>query len=298
MAGPTASRAHAAKVAAFEAKVVAAATGKLDDKLGGIVDALHVYAKTGRGNPAAEAKARKALARSLHRLGLDVGKSVRPLLADGVRVFADGERVTVNPLDDDLIASSLRKVDAKVRGKAKTLAFDIVTGRVPMRTDVQIRDLAARIMAVAAPAEATASAVAVRTAALASLKAADGSPLVWLTQPGCCGHCAGMAGSVRGPRDDVFVPRLRIVDHPLPWAEDGIEAPPLHDSCRCVLVPASAGLASALAKNAARDVAMGKVGYMSAPAKARAARRLLRSRAPLNPAAARKAAALARAAGI
>jgi hypothetical protein len=295
---PAVARAHAAKVAAFEARVVAAGTGKLDDKLGACVDALNLYAKTGRGDPAAEKRARKVLARSLHTLGLDVGKSIKPLLADGVKVFADGERVTVDPLDDDLIKTTLRKVDAKVKGKAKVLAFDVITGRAPLRTDAQIRDLAARIMAVGAPAEAASSAVAVRTAALASVKAADGSPLVWMAQPGCCGHCASMAGAVRRQEGDVFVPRLRVVDRPLPWAEDGVEAPPLHDHCRCVLVPASAGLADALAKNAARDVATGKVGHMSAPAKARAARRLLRSRAPLTPAAAKKAAALAKAAGI
>lgn len=212
--------------------------------------------------------------------------------------YGRGEGVDVDPLRDDLIAETVRGVDGKVRGKAESLASDIVTGRIPMRTDVQVRDLAARVMAVAAPAEAAASMVAVRTAALVSQQVADGAPLAWMTQPGCCGHCAGMAGSVQDRDSGLFLPRLMIVDHPLQWAENGIEAPPLHDYCRCVLVPATTGLANALARNAVRDVALGRVGHMSAPAKARAARRLLRSRAPLTPALARKAAALAKAAGI
>lgn len=290
-------RAHALHVAAFEAQVTAAGAGRLGGQLGGFADMLRAQAKSVRGDSAAQMRLQRALARQLRQIDPVVAASIRPLLADGVTTLANGEQVSVDPLADDLIRDQLRRVDAKIRVKARRLAADVADGRAPARTDAQIRDLAARIEAVASPAEAAASMVAVRIAALASIESANGRRLVWTTQSGCCGHCTGMSGAIR-TKEGLFHPRLRLADKALPWVAGGVKAPPLHDFCRCVLTPEAPGLADALARAAVRDVAAGRVGHLSAPAKARAARRLLRSRAPLTPAAARSAEKLAKAAGL
>lgn len=292
-----AAAARARNVADLEEQIVQAATADLDARLGAIADSLRAQAPAWRADPALAKRGRRALAAELRGLRPHVADSVWPRIAAGIHLDADGRAVHVEPLSDVLVRQILRRVDAKVRAKARVAAKVIAEDR--LATDVQVRHAAERIIAVGSPADAAASAVAVRSATLVAVQSAGGRPVTWVCQPLCCGHCAGMAGSVSIAATGRFLPKLHVVDNPLPWVEDpdGVDGPPLHDHCRCVLVPADPGLAAALAKNAASAVAEGKVGYLSEAAKARAARRLLRARAPLNPAVRRRAANLARTAG-
>lgn len=269
-----------------------AAVAQLDDLLGTLVDLLRYAAKQWLGNSTTEATARRAIADRLRRLSPHTAAAVRPLLAGGARIVVDGRRVTVNPLDDPLIQETLKNVDAKVRIKARLAAADLATGRAPLRTDRQIRDFTERIMNVGSPAEAASVVIATRTAALAAIEAAGDTLLAWRTHPNRCKRCAAYAGSVARP-GDIFRPRYHLASQ-FPWAVNGIDMPPLHDHCRCFLEPAHPALVRRMIKEATRNTAEGKASHLSAPAKARATRRLLRTRTPLTPASARKAATLAR----
>lgn len=289
---PAAVTSRSNRVAAFEEQAVRQATRALDAKLGEIADTIRVNAAKWAADPAEAMRGRRAVAAQLRALRPQVAATVRPLISRGVSVGAAGKTVTVDPLADDLVKQVMREADAKVRAKARAAAATL-TSRKSLRTAVQARNLADRVMAVGSPAEAAASTVAVRTVDLAGAAAAGDTPRVWVTHGGCCAHCAGFSGSVARP-GGMFHPRLKIADHPLPWVSGGVKGPPLHDGCTCVAVRESTGLADALAKATAREVATGKTGYLSAPAKARAAKRLLRARAPLTPDARKKATRLAR----
>lgn len=274
-----------ARIAALEDRTVRAAVAQLDAQLQAIADDLRAQAPTWAGDPAAAMRGRRALAARVRRVRPGVAAVVRGALDDAVRAGAGGVDVTLTPRDDPLVDHVLRTVDAAVRAKASTVARLLTTA--PVRTDVQTRNLAERVLAVASPGEAGASAAVVRAADLGSA-AAVGGPRTWVTQPGCCAHCAGFAGSVAAPGQP-FLPLLQVADRPLPWAAQGVVGPPLHDHCRCHAVEVTRGLPAALVKAAAADIAAGKVGYISAPARARAAARLLRTRAPLNAATRRRA---------
>lgn len=278
-----------ARIVAVEEATVTAATRALDLQLQAIADDLRAQAPTWRGDPAAAMRGRRALAARLRRVRPGVAVVVRAALDDAVTAGAGGVDVRVTARDDVLVDELVRTVDARVRAKASTVARRLTLD--PVRTDVQVRDLAARVLAVASPGEAAASSAVVRAADLGSA-AAVGGPRTWVTQPGCCVHCAGFAGSVAAPGQP-FLPVLQVADRPLPWAAQGVVGPPLHDHCRCHAVEVTRGLPTALVKAAAVDLAAGNVGFVSAPAKARAAARLLRTRAPLTAAARRKAQRLA-----
>lgn len=282
---------HVRRVADLEARIVAEAVRALDAQLQAIADDLRAQAKGWRDDPAASMRGRRQLADRLRKVRPGVAAVLRSRVREAVLVGGRGDVDAVSLSADELAARALREVDARTRAKARTVARLVTTAR--LRTDVQVRNLADRITAVASPAEAAASTVVMRAVDLASEQAAGGKARVWVTEPGCCVHCAGFAGSVARPGEP-FKARLTVADRSLPWAGAGVTGPPLHSHCRCVAVPETRGLADALAKDAAAQIATGRVGYASRPAVARAAARLLRTRAPLNPAARRKAAKLAR----
>jgi len=264
------------RLARLESGVVADVTRALDAELGAIADHLRARAPVWRTDPDRERVERRALARRLRGLRPSVSGAVKALLL-----------LLLLPLDDPVIRRVLVRVDALVAARARVAAGLVET--TPLRTDRQVQVLALRIIAVGAPAASAASVAVVRAVETSSRRLAVGSARVWVARPGCCVHCAERSGAVSGP-DGRFGRRVRLTDRPLPWAVGAVDGPPLHDHCRCVTVPATPGLAEAVA----RAVASASPGYVSDLQKARIARRILRSRAPLTITRARRARGLAR----
>jgi hypothetical protein len=275
-------------VAALEARVVAEVSRALSAQLDAIADDLIEAAPRWKDDPATALRDRRALAARIRKVRPGAAAVIRSALEDAVRAGAgaDTDIEGIRARDDDLVDRMVRSVDAAVRAKASVVARHVTQD--PARTDAQTRRLAERVRAVASPARAAASTAVVRAADLGSVAAADGGPRTWITRPDACVHCVGYAGAVATPPEH-FRPVLEVRDRALPWAADGVPGPPLHAHCRCVAVPATQGLPRAVQKAAAVDVAAGRVGYASGPARARAAERLARSRAPITAATRRKA---------
>lgn len=283
-------RARASRIAAVVEWAIRVVVAALRRQLHGIEQDLRAQAPRWRDDPAVAMRGRRAIAARLKKVRPGVAAGIREVLHDAVEAGAPGSGV--DPREDELVARVLREADVRVRVKAAAVARQVTTA--PLKTDAQVRHMAERVLAVESPAEASASVAVVRAADLASAGAAAGEPRVWIPRPDACVHCQAFAGARAVPPRQVFLPMWQVADHPLPWASAGVHGPPLHDHCRCTTYPWTRGLADALRKNASAVVAKGTAGYLSRPAKARAADRLLRTRAPLNPAARRAAAKLAR----
>jgi hypothetical protein len=276
-----AARAEHARLARFEGSVVAEATRGLDASLGVLSDHLRARAPAWRRDPALAVRERRALARRL--------RDLRPGIAAIIRGRLSAAELSGG---DPGIRRALSRVDAQVRAKAANAAW--LVEHIRLNTDRQVQVLAERIMAVGAPAQAAASAVAVRAVDIAGRQAArtERKRRVWVTSLGCCVHCAERAGATAGPGEK-FGRRVRLTDRPLPWALGDVEGPPLHGHCRCLAVVETPGLADALARTVAAEAASGSLGFMSSLQRARIARRILRSRVSLNAAMVRRARALA-----
>jgi len=273
------ARAHQGAFARTEEGIVAEATRALDASLAVIATALRTRAPAWRQDPALARRERRVLARRLRDLRPGVGLILTGLLASAGLTSIDRPA-----------AMAIKRVDSLIRTKARVVA--VLIERTPINTDRQVQVLARRIMTVGAPAEATASTVVVRVTEVAARAQQAGRLRVWVTALGCCVHCAERSGATAAPGHG-FGKRVRLTNRPLPWAVGEVDGPPLHDHCRCIVVPETPGLADALARATATEAATGKLGHMSTTQRARVARRILAARAPLNSAAVRKAQRLA-----
>lgn len=112
-----------------------------------------------------------------------------------------------------------------------------------------------------------------------------GRRLVWRAERTACLACLAYSGAVTEP-GDVFRPLIPGMDIHLPL----VETPPRHPRCRCTVAPytgteasgrSTPDVASGLAREARRSIALGRSGYASNPARIRAAERLLRLGADL-----------------
>ena len=265
-------------LARTEEGIVAEATRALDASLAVIAAMLRARAPVWRRDPELARRERKVLARRL--------RDLRP----GVGLILAGQLAAAGLTSDRAVKDTIKRVDALVRAKARVVAG--LVERAPINTDRQVQVLARRIMTVGSPAEAAASVVVVRTVEIAARAQQAGMRRVWVTAVGCCVHCAERSGATAAPGQR-FGKRVHLTNRPLPWAVGEVDGPPLHNHCRCIVVPETPGLADALAKATAAEAASGKLGHMSSTQRARVARRVLAARAPLNSAATRRARRLA-----
>lgn len=114
---------------------------------------------------------------------------------------------------------------------------------------------------------------------------AAGRRMIWRAERTACLACLSYSGAVAAP-GDVFRPLIPGMDIRLPL----VQTPPRHPRCRCTLAPyagpvassrSTPDVASGLAREARRSIALGRSGYASNPALVRAAERLLRLGADL-----------------
>lgn len=291
---PQAAR-HEAEVAALEAAVAAAVTAGLAAHLASISSALRDAARDALTNPVRWLTARRQAARALRATRPDIARHVEAFLPRAAELGARHAGAPLptghDPAADPIVRQSLADLDRTVRRKLDGAAAAVEEGPAltpvkpllnpgapsrPSTAPVRLEETLAKVDSPAAAADAAVGDVVARVVAGGTVAAAEmaGIRLVWWSERTSCNNCKSMAGAVAEPGGRFHRVR-RFAARQLPWMAGGVDAPPLHKSCRCRAVPETPGLADALQREAEREVARGESKFDSLPARLAAVGRLL-----------------------
>lgn len=283
--------AYEAAVRAFELAVTTASVAAVAGPLAAILLAVYV-AWRNRVSATAQAAVRRRAAAALSRLRPDVAAALARQVVAGQRLgdlrtrnlISKSRELSTTPVGnsrdfdttDPLIRDALRAANPAVLDRLDALAARLAA---PIRTDADIAAIEAAERSAAKAAERYATRVANRSVAAGAAKAAGdfGERLVWVAERDACIHCAAYAGATAEPDGD-FHPAAAFDPHPLPWSAHGLIGPPLHDWCRCRVMPATAWNVLALRREAQRSVARGFSAFDSVPQRLAASGLLLAGR--------------------
>lgn len=271
------------EIRALEAAAVAAVIKALQDRLDRITTALRDAFTSGDG--ARWLATRHVAARALRRIRPDTAALITPWLGKAAHLGAGHAGGALpdgyDPATVALVRDVLEKVDADITGRLNKAATELLTR--PPKTLPQLTGVLDRIDSAAKTAQQATSTAIVGAVAggAAATAAASGVDLTWWSERGACLSCASMAGSVAPPGGKFFPTENYAGNQIMPWLLDGVDHPPAHRACRCHAALATPGLATGLAREAAREVAKGQSLYDSLPARLRAVNAALRgSRLP------------------
>lgn len=295
-----------------------------------IVEAAKAKAASPDGQipPAQQTAIRALFAAQVAGLTLDVAAAVTGAIRAGMGLALRQEQPVLQQLGiglpdiSDVAADVLADPVLAGAGPAAEHAFTDEIDSIlrfadaaPLRTEAQVRNLAARAGGAARVVERdvrTAANRALNTATVELAKAAEpsvfapviGEPrqplqtrivrtpsgrtslgpqlrVVWVAERGACLTCLALSGQVADPGTGMWFDEFATFDkRPMPVWPPGMPlmGPPRHPHCRCrlrIIAASNTMLPAALAREARRSVARGFSDHASRPARLSAADRLL-----------------------